>query len=111
MRQEAREELRDLERGNRTGTSSAGLSAGAELVCGAGPRVGSRRSNSAFEDVEGTGASASSQEVQAASGFDWRVLLFKKGGSTSTKAGGKAITGGGLGSSSLLSSLSSLDST
>ena len=32
MRQEAREELRDLERGKRTGTSSAGLSAGAELV-------------------------------------------------------------------------------
>ena len=77
MRQEAREELRDLERGNRTGTSSAGLRAGAELVCGAGPRVGSRRSNSAFEDVEGTGASASSQEVQAASGLDCRVLLFK----------------------------------
>ena len=78
MRQEAREEFRDLDRGNRTGTSSAGLSAGAELVCGAaGPREGSRRSKSAFEDVEGTGASASSHEVHAASGFDCRVLLFK----------------------------------
>ena len=33
MRQEeAREELRDLDLGKRTGTSSAGLNAGAELV-------------------------------------------------------------------------------
>ena len=62
--------------------------------------------------MDKAGASvASSQELQDASGLDCRVLLFKKGGSTSTRAGGKAITGGGLGSSSLLSSLSSLNSS
>ena len=54
------------------------------------------------------GAIASSQEVQA-SCLDCIVLLFMKGGSTSTKAGGSAMTGGGLASSSLLSSLSSLN--